>query len=98
LRLRLKARETLRLAARLTRGGKTLAHRTVASLPAGTHTVTVAIGRDVKAGGATLRLRLTDRAGNVRRYRRPVHVPQFALRKRSVWVRRRGWSSSAAGG
>jgi protocatechuate 3,4-dioxygenase beta subunit len=75
LRLRLKTRETLRLAARLTRGGKTLAHRTVASLPAGTHTVTVVIGRDVKAGGATLRLRLTDRAGNVRRYRRPVHVP-----------------------
>jgi hypothetical protein len=75
LRVRLKAKETLKLAARLTRDGKTLARKDVASLAAGTHTVTIAIGRNVKAGGATLRLRLTDGAGNVKTYRRHVHIP-----------------------
>jgi protocatechuate 3,4-dioxygenase beta subunit len=75
LRVRLKTKETLKLAARLTRSGKTLARRDVAALAAGTHTVTIAIGRNVKAGGATLRLRLTDAAGNVKTYRRHVHIP-----------------------
>jgi protocatechuate 3,4-dioxygenase beta subunit len=75
LRVRLKTKETLKLAARLTRSGKTLAHKDVAALAAGTHTVTIAVGRNVKAGGATLRLRLTDAAGNVKSYRRHVHIP-----------------------
>jgi protocatechuate 3,4-dioxygenase beta subunit len=75
LRLRLKTKEPLKLAARLTRSGKTLAHKDVASLPAGTHTVRIAIGRHIKAGGAVLRLRLSDAAGNTKSYRRNVHVP-----------------------
>jgi protocatechuate 3,4-dioxygenase beta subunit len=76
LRLRLKTKETLKLHASLTRSGKTLAHKDVAALAAGTHTVKLAIGRNLKAGGATLRLRLTDAAGNVKRYQRHVHIPQ----------------------
>ena len=75
LRVRLKTKETLKLAVRLTRSGKTIARKDVASLAAGTHTVKLAIGRNVKAGGATLRLRLTDAAGNVKSYRRHVHIP-----------------------
>jgi protocatechuate 3,4-dioxygenase beta subunit len=75
LRVRLKTKETLTLTTRLTRGGKTLAHKSAASLPAGTHTAKLAIGRNVKAGGATLRLRLTDAAGNTKSYKRHVHVP-----------------------
>jgi protocatechuate 3,4-dioxygenase beta subunit len=75
LRLRLKTKEALKLRARVTRSGKTIAHKDVASLAAGTHTVKIAIGRNVKAGGATLRLRLTDAAGNVKSYQRHVHIP-----------------------
>jgi protocatechuate 3,4-dioxygenase beta subunit len=75
LRVRLKTKETLKLTARLTRSGKTLARKDVAALAAGTHTVKLAIGRNVKAGGATLRLRLTDAAGNVKTYQRHVHIP-----------------------
>ena len=75
LRLRLKTKETLKLRATLTRAGKPLAHKDVTALAAGTHTVKLAIGRNVKAGGATLRLRLTDAAGNVKRYQRHVHIP-----------------------
>jgi protocatechuate 3,4-dioxygenase beta subunit len=75
LRLRLKTKEPLKLVARVTRSGKTIAHKSVASLPAGTHTVKIAVGRNVKAGGATLRLRLSDAAGNVKRYERHVHIP-----------------------
>jgi protocatechuate 3,4-dioxygenase beta subunit len=76
LRLRLKTEETLKLDATLTRAGTTLAHRDVAALSAGTHTLRLAIARNVKSGGATLRLRFTDAAGNVKRYRRHVHIPQ----------------------
>jgi protocatechuate 3,4-dioxygenase beta subunit len=75
LRVRLKTKETLKLAVRVTRSGKTLARKDVASLAAGTHTVKLAIGRNVKARGATLRLRLTDAAGNVKTYHRHVHIP-----------------------
>ena len=74
LRVRLKTKETLKLRATLTRAGKTLAHKDVAALAAGTHTVKLTIGRQVKAGGATLRLRLTDASGNVKTYRRHVHI------------------------
>jgi hypothetical protein len=76
LRLRLKTKESLALSLRLTRSGKTLAHRRLASLAAGTHTVKLLVPRQVKAGGASTRLRLTDAAGNHKSYDRKVHVPQ----------------------
>jgi protocatechuate 3,4-dioxygenase beta subunit len=76
LRLRLKTKEPLALSLRLTRSGKTLAHRKLASLAAGTQTVKLLVPRQVKAGGASMRLRLTDAAANHKRYDRKVHVPQ----------------------
>jgi hypothetical protein len=76
LRLRLKTKEPLALSLRLTRSGKTLAHRRLASLAAGTHTVKLLVPRQVKAGGASVRLRLTDAAANHKSYDRKVHVPQ----------------------
>jgi protocatechuate 3,4-dioxygenase beta subunit len=76
LRLRLKTKEPLALSLRLTRSGKTLAHRKLAALAAGTHTVKLLVPGQVKAGGASMRLRLTDAAGNHKSYDRKVHVPQ----------------------
>jgi protocatechuate 3,4-dioxygenase beta subunit len=76
LRLRLETRESLALSLRLTRSGKTLAHRKIASLAEGTRTVKLIVPRQVRAGGASVRLRLTDAAGNHKSYDRKVHVPQ----------------------
>jgi protocatechuate 3,4-dioxygenase beta subunit len=59
--------------AKVTRGGRTLATRTV-ELAAGTHSFRVPIGAKVAAGAATVKVVLTDAAGNTKTATRTVHV------------------------
>ena len=76
-RIKIKTKETIAVTARLTRGGKTIASRTV-KLTAGTRNVRVTIPTSTKAGAARLRLTLADAAGNQRTYSRNVHIARKA--------------------
>ena len=76
LRLRVRSGERVTAVAKLTRAGRTLVRRS-GTLSAGTHTLRTRIPARVKAGGATLRLTLTDAAGNTKTVTRTVHVPRL---------------------
>jgi protocatechuate 3,4-dioxygenase beta subunit len=72
-RIKIKAKETVTVTAKLTRAGKTIVSRTV-KLTAGTKNVRVTIPTTLAGGGAKLRLTLSDGAGNTRTYTRNVHI------------------------
>jgi protocatechuate 3,4-dioxygenase beta subunit len=76
-RIKIKAKETITVTAKLTRGGKTIASRKQ-TLAAGTRNVKVTIPTGTAAGAAKLRLTLADAAGNTRTYSRNVHVARRA--------------------
>jgi protocatechuate 3,4-dioxygenase beta subunit len=73
LRLKLQATETVTVKARLTRGGKNVAHRT-ARIRSGTHYVRVSIASAVHSGAARLQIPVTDANANKKTYARTVHV------------------------
>ncbi len=75
VRVKLLTEETVTIAATLTRSGHRLV-RKQKTLSAGTHTVVLAVGSSVKAGGARLTLRVADAAGNSKRYHRSLHIPR----------------------
>jgi hypothetical protein len=74
-RVRLKPDETVVARVRVARGGRRIASRKLI-LGAGSHTLRLAIGRTVAAGGAQVTIRLTDGAHNARTYTRAIHVPK----------------------
>jgi len=73
LRLTVRARETVTVTARLTRGGRTITSRTT-TVSAGTRQVRIAIPPTTDRGAARLRVTLADAAGNRRTTARTVHV------------------------
>ena len=75
LRLVLTPEEALTVRVRLTRAGRRLL-RERATVAPGTHMLKLPIGTHVRAGGAHLRLILTDAAGNTETLRRSVHIPR----------------------
>ncbi len=75
LRLVLTPEEPITVRARLTRDGRRLL-RERATLDPGTHTLKLPIASHVRAGGAQLRLTLTDGAGNHETLHRNVHIPR----------------------
>lgn len=75
LRIRLKAREKVTLAARVTRNGHRLAYRKV-TRGAGTHVIRLSLGSGVRAGAARLTLKLADGSGNRKNSSRSLHVPK----------------------
>ena len=75
LLLGLKAEEKIGAEAKLLRGGKSIAHKTIAALAAGNRNLAIPISNATAAGAAQLRLTLTDRAGNTRTIHHKVHIP-----------------------
>jgi protocatechuate 3,4-dioxygenase beta subunit len=75
LRLVLAPEEDLTVRVRLTRAGRRLLRERTSVAP-GTHTLKLPIGAQVRAGGAHLRITLTDAAGNDETLRRSVHIPR----------------------
>lgn len=73
LKLTIKASESVRATAKLSRGGKTVATRK-AMLAKGTRALKVTIPDSSKAGAAKLKLTLADAAGNSKSYTRTVHI------------------------
>jgi hypothetical protein len=73
IRTRIRANEAVRAVVTVTRSGKTLA-RTTRRLPTGSSTIALRLGRAVAAGAATVRVKLTDSAGNTKTVKRTVHV------------------------
>jgi hypothetical protein len=67
--------EALTVRVRLTRSGRRLLRERTTVAP-GTHTLKLPIASHVRAGGAQLRLILTDAAGNRETLRRSVHIPR----------------------
>jgi protocatechuate 3,4-dioxygenase beta subunit len=78
LAAKLHASEQLALDVRLRRGTRTVAQRSLPALGAGTRTVRVPIGRNVKAGRATLQIVARDTSGNRKVLSKLVHVPARA--------------------
>jgi protocatechuate 3,4-dioxygenase beta subunit len=74
LRLTVTNGEAVAAVARVTRSGKTLVRTKSKSLAAGTHTFTVTIPSGVKAGAATLRVKMTDASLNTKTAKRTVHI------------------------
>jgi hypothetical protein len=74
LRVTVTDGEPVTAVVRLTRSERRLLTSKSRTLAAGTHTFTVTIPNHVKAGAATLRLMLTDAAGNTKTAKRTVHV------------------------
>jgi protocatechuate 3,4-dioxygenase beta subunit len=75
LALTLALQEAVTADARLLRGGTMLARKAGAKLAAGNRMLTLGLGKPVAAGAASLRLVLTDAAGNSKVIRRSVRVP-----------------------
>jgi protocatechuate 3,4-dioxygenase beta subunit len=75
LTLTLKLGEVVAVDARVLRGSKLLARRKVTSVKPGTRRAAVVIGRNVAAGGARLRLTLTDARGNKKVIQRALTLP-----------------------
>jgi protocatechuate 3,4-dioxygenase beta subunit len=73
LKIALTTTEAVTVAAKLTRGGRTLAADD-ADLAVGTHSFRVTIPAAVSAGGAQLTLTVTDAAGNKKTIRKAIHV------------------------
>jgi protocatechuate 3,4-dioxygenase beta subunit len=72
-RLKFKASEPVTLTAKLTRGSRTIAKKTV-SLATGTTTVRVTVPAATHAGAAKLAVAVKDAAGNHKTYGRTVHI------------------------
>lgn len=71
-----RTREKAKVDARLLRGGRLLARKRTGMLGSGRHVTNLRVGRNVAAGGAVLRVIVTDAAGNRKVLRRRVHLPR----------------------
>jgi protocatechuate 3,4-dioxygenase beta subunit len=75
LHARISAKEAISLDVRLLRGSTVVAHKTVASLAAGAHTVNVPIGRNVSSGRVTLSVTAKDTSANTKVLTRILSIP-----------------------
>jgi protocatechuate 3,4-dioxygenase beta subunit len=75
LELKLDADETVNAKAKLLRGGKTIAHKNIDGLAAGTPKLAIPIREKVEGGGAKLELTLVDKTGNKKTIKKNVDVP-----------------------
>jgi protocatechuate 3,4-dioxygenase beta subunit len=76
LRLVLELGETVTASARITRAGRTLAHRRVAGLQKGTRTLELVVPARTAGGSARLDLTFTDAGGAVKSTHRAITVPR----------------------
>ncbi len=75
LQVKLDADETVSAKAKLVRHRKTIAHKNIDGLAAGTPKLEIPIKDEVEGGAAKLRLTLTDKTGNEKTLKQNVHVP-----------------------
>ncbi|HEX6714630.1 MAG TPA: intradiol ring-cleavage dioxygenase [Thermoleophilaceae bacterium] len=74
IRTRIRANEAVRAVVTVTRSGHTLV-RTSKNLSTGSATIAQKLAGSVRAGAATVRVKLTDSAGNTKTVKRTVHIP-----------------------
>jgi sugar lactone lactonase YvrE len=75
VRVELEAEERLSARLVLVRNGKTLASKRFAAVKPGSRVLTLGVPRRVTKGRATVRVELSDAAGNARAFRRGVAIP-----------------------
>jgi protocatechuate 3,4-dioxygenase beta subunit len=76
LRVTSTVAETVKVRARLTRNGTTIASRTVSGLTAGVRALDLSVPRAAAGGGARLTVTYTDGAGLAKTVRRSVRIPK----------------------
>jgi protocatechuate 3,4-dioxygenase beta subunit len=75
LNLRFTARRKVRASVRVSRGSTVLARTRSSQLPAGTRSLTLALGSRVSGGQARLEVTFTDASGNAKTVTRTVQIP-----------------------
>lgn len=76
LRVTSTVAETVKVRARLSRSGRTIAARTVTGITAGVRGLDIAVPRATSGGPARLTMTYTDRAGLTKTVRKTVKIPK----------------------